>query len=130
MEVPGSDVPIRTWVVYPERCDNATLVVVIHEIFGLTDWIRGVTDQLATDGFIALAPYLLSGRRPDGGGTEAFGDRDAVVAAIQDLPPSERTDGLDAVHTYAMSSPAGNGRLGVVDYCWMGSELRVCGDTA
>ena len=67
MEVPGSDVPIRTWVVYPERSDNATLVVVIHEIFGLTDWIRGVTDQLATDGFIALAPDMLSGRRPDGG---------------------------------------------------------------
>ena len=131
VEIPGSDVPIRTWVVYPERSDNAPLVVVIHEIFGLTDWIRGVADQLAADGFIALAPDLLSGRGPDGGGTEAFGGRDAVVAAIQELPPSERTDGLDAVRTYAMSIPAGERaawRCGLL--LGRDSQLRVCGDTA
>ena len=62
--------PIRTWVVHPERRDKAPVVVVIHEIFGLTDWIRGVADQLAAEGFIAVAPDLLSGKGPGGGGTE------------------------------------------------------------
>src|SRR5262245_37502171 len=66
--------PVRTWVVYPERKDKAPVVIVIHEIFGLTDWIRSVADQLAADGFIAVAPDLLSGKGPGGGGTEAVGD--------------------------------------------------------
>ena len=120
--LPGSDVPVTTWVVYPERSDNAPLVIVIHEIYGLGDWIRGVADQLAADGFIAVAPDLLSGKGPDGGGTAAYGSRDAVVAAIRELDPAERTERLDAVRTYALSVPAGNGQLGVVGFCWGGSS--------
>src|SRR3989442_3101698 len=64
--------PVRVWVVYPERKDAAPAVIVIHEIFGLTDWIRAVADQLAAEGFIAVAPDLLSGKGPAGGGTEAY----------------------------------------------------------
>ena len=74
--LPGSDVPISTWVVYPERSDSAPVVLVIHEIYGLTDWIRGVADQFAAEGFIAVAPDLLSGMGPDGGGTASLGERD------------------------------------------------------
>ena len=62
---------MKLWVVYPERKDKAPVVIVIHEIFGLTDWIRGVADQLAADGFIAIAPDLISGKGPNGGGTES-----------------------------------------------------------
>ena len=120
IELPGSDVPIATWVVYPERSDNAPLVLVIHEIFGLTDWIRAVADQLAADGFIALAPDLLSGHGPDGGATDSIGGRDEVIAAIRALDPVDRTERLNAVRTYALSIPAGNGRLGTVGYCWGG----------
>ena len=58
--------PLRTWVVYPERRDKAGVVLVVHEIFGLSDWIRGVADRLAGDGFIAVAPDLLSGMGPGG----------------------------------------------------------------
>src|SRR5262249_7728288 len=66
--VDAGGTPVRVWVVYPERKDKAPVVVVIHEIFGLTDWIRAVADQLAADGFLALAPDLLSGQRPHCGG--------------------------------------------------------------
>lgn len=118
--LPGSDVPISTWVIYLERSDTAPVVIVIHEIYGLTDWIRGVADQLAADGFIALAPDLLSGKGLDGGGTAAIGGRDDVVAAIRQLDPAERTERLNAVRTYALSVLAGNGKLGVVGYCWGG----------
>jgi hypothetical protein len=74
---------LRTWIVYPERKTKAPVVIVIHEIFGLTDWIRGVADQLAEDGFIAVAPDLLSGRGPNGGGTESVKTRDEVVALVR-----------------------------------------------
>src|SRR5262249_55455675 len=65
---------LATWVVYPEKKEKAGAVIVIHEIFGMTDWVRGVADQLAKEGFIALAPDLLSGMGPNGGGTESLGD--------------------------------------------------------
>ena len=118
--LPGSDVPINTWVVYPERSDSAPVVLVIHEIYGLTDWIRGVADQFAAEGFIAVTPDLLSGMGPDGGGTASLGERDNVVATIRTLEPDERTRRLNAVRTYALGIPAGNGRLGSVGFCWGG----------
>ncbi len=121
IELAGSDVPISTWVVYPERTDSAPVVLVIHEIYGLTDWIRGVADQLAAEGFIAVAPDFLSGMGPDGGGTASLGERDNVVATIRTLEADERTRRLNAVRTYALEIPAGNGRLGSVGYCWGGS---------
>jgi len=122
IELPGGETPIETWVVYPERSDDAPVVLVIHEIFGLTDWVRGVADQFAADGFIAVAPDLLSGQGPGGGGTAAFGSRDDAVAAIRELNPDTRTASLDAVRTYALSIPAANGSLGVVGFCWGGSS--------
>ena len=114
--------PITTWVVYPERSDSAPVVLVIHEIFGLTDWVRGVADQFAAEGFIAVAPDLLSGMGPDGGGTDSIGSQDDVVATIRTLEPDERTRRLDAARTYALDIPAGNGRIGSVGFCWGGSS--------
>src|SRR5229473_268015 len=52
--VPGAKTPLKSYVVYPERKDKAPVVIVIHEIFGLSDWVRSVADQLAADGFIAI----------------------------------------------------------------------------
>ena len=75
---------INAWIVFPERNDPAPVVVVIHEIYGLTDWIRAVTDQFAADGYIAIAPDLLSGKGPRGGGTESV-DRDGAVALVRSL---------------------------------------------
>ncbi|HWM94923.1 MAG TPA: dienelactone hydrolase family protein, partial [Thermoanaerobaculia bacterium] len=72
IKLPSGGTPIRTWVVYPERKDKAGVVIVIHDIGGLSDWIRGVGDQLARDGFIAVVPDLVSGKAPNGGGTEAM----------------------------------------------------------
>src|SRR3954468_7117926 len=82
---PNNQVPIKAYIVYPERKEKAPVVIVIHEIFGLTDWIRSVADQLAADGFIAVAPDLLSGMGKDGGGTEAIGGNDDVRKAIMGL---------------------------------------------
>ncbi len=110
---------LLTWVVFPERKEKAGAVIVIHEIFGLTDWARGVADQLAKEGFIALAPDLLSGMGPNGGGTEALG-ADATKA-IRNLTPAEAAARLDAVRAYALKLPAANGKVGSIGFCWGGT---------
>lgn len=115
----GDGPAIATWVVYPEKKEKAGVVIVIHEIFGLTDWVRGVADQLAKDGFIALAPDLLSGMGPEGGGTAALGDEARKV--IRTLTPEALVARLDAVRDYAVKIPSANGRVGAVGFCWGGA---------
>jgi carboxymethylenebutenolidase len=119
--LPGSDVPVRTWVVHPERADDAPVVIVIMEIFGLTDWIRAVADQMAAEGYIALAPDLLSGMGPGGGGTEAFASRDDAVAGVRGLTTEESMRRLDAVRAYALTIPSSTGEVGVMGFCWGGA---------
>ena len=115
----GGDM-VRAWITYPERDDPAPVVVVIHEIFGLTDWIRSVADQLAAEGFIAVAPDLLSGTGPSGGGSESM-DRQASVAAIRTLDPIDVNRRLRAMAAYATALPSAGDQVGAVGYCWGGS---------
>lgn len=122
VKVPGSATPIRTWVVYPERREKAGVVIVIHEIFGLTDWIRGVADQLAREGFIAVAPDLISGLGPGGGGTDSVPARDDVVKLVRGLTPEEATQRLDAVRRHAIALPAANGKSATLGFCWGGAR--------
>ena len=89
IELGGSDRPIATWIVRPEGSADAPVVLVIHEIFGLTDWVRAVADRLAEHGFVAVVPDLLSGLGPDGGGTAAVASRDQVVRLIRSLEPAD-----------------------------------------
>jgi len=117
--VPGGS-PIRAWVVYPERKDKAPVVIVIHEIFGLSDWIRGVADQLAAEGFIAVAPDLISGRGPNGGGTDSVSTRDDVVKLVRELTPADVDARLNAVRGWALAQPSANGKSATVGFCWGG----------
>ncbi len=110
---------LLTWVVYPETKAKAGVVLVIHEIYGLTDWLRGVADQLAEDGFIALAPDLLSGLGPNGGGTDALGAD--VTKAVRNLTPEQVATRLDVVRDYALRLPAASGKVASVGFCWGGS---------
>jgi carboxymethylenebutenolidase len=118
--------PIRTWVVYPERADKAGVVLVIHEIFGLSDWIRAVTDRLAGDGFIALAPDLLAGLGPGGGGTDSVASRDDVVKLVRQLTPEESAARIAAVRAWAATIPSANGRLATLGFCWGGGRSFAC----
>ena len=117
----GGGDSVKAWVVYPERSDKAPVVVVIHEIFGLTDWIRSVTDQLAAEGFLAIAPDLLSGKGPNGGGTSSV-DRQGAVALIQHVTPEEAARRLRAAAAYATALPAARNAVGSVGFCWGGSQ--------
>jgi len=110
---------INAWVVYPERSDPAPVVLVIHEIYGLTDWIRSVADQLAAEGYIAIAPDILTGKGPGGGGTESV-DRDGAVALIRTLDGAEVTSRLNATAHYATSLPSAQNKWASVGFCWGG----------
>ena len=122
MKVKHGDREVNCFIAYPEVKDKATAVVVIHEIFGLSDWVRGVADQLAEAGYIAIAPDLLSGTAPGGGGTAELGGGDAVRKAISSLPPDQITADLDAVAEYVAKLPACNGKLAVGGFCWGGAQ--------
>ena len=116
----GSGDSVTAWIVYPERSDTAPVVLVIHEIFGLSDWIRGVADQLAAEGFIAIAPDLLSGKGPGGGGTDSV-DRDGAVRLVRSLDANEVKLRLDAAAEYAMALPAARRAFATIGFCWGGS---------
>lgn len=113
---------VNCFIAYPEVKDKATAVVVIHEIFGLSDWVRSVTDQLAEAGYIAIAPDFLSGAAPGGGGTAEFGGGDAVRKAISSLAPDQITGDLNAVVEHVGKLPACNGKVVVGGFCWGGSQ--------
>src|SRR3954464_7917324 len=103
---------LKAFVVYPERKDKAPVVLVIHEIFGLTDWVRGVCDQLAENGVIAIAPDMLSG--------QTFEDIDGARKAISALPKEQVIGDLNATADYATKLPSANGTLAVCGFCWGG----------
>jgi carboxymethylenebutenolidase len=122
IKVPGGGSPVKAWVVYPERKDKAGVVILIHEIYGLSDWMRGVADQLAREGLIAVAPDLVSGMGPNGGGTEAAASRDDVVKLVRDLKPEMATARLNAVRDYAAKLPSANGKSATIGFCWGGGR--------
>jgi carboxymethylenebutenolidase len=116
----GPSDSVRAWVVYPERANKAPVVVVVHEIFGLSAWVRGVADQLAADGFIAIAPDLLTGKVVPAPGTDTIAGN-VATAAIRSLTTEDVQRQLAAVGQYGMSLPAAEKRYGVVGFCWGGS---------
>ncbi len=119
---PAGGPAIRTWVMYPERKDRAGVVLVIHEIFGLSDWARAVADQLAREGFIAVVPDLVSGMGPNGKGSDGAASRDDVVSLVRALKPEDATARLSAVRDYAVKLPSANGKAATIGFCWGGGR--------
>src|SRR5580698_3227454 len=115
------DRTVQTFVVYPEVSTKAPVVVLIHEIFGLSDWAKLMADELAAQGYIVVEPDLLSGAGPNGGGTDAFAPSD-VTAAVSRLSADQVTADLDAAADYGKKLPAANGKLFVAGFCWGGGK--------
>jgi carboxymethylenebutenolidase len=113
---------VQCFQVFPEVKEKAPAVVIIHEIFGLTDWPRSVADQLAEAGCIAIALDLLSGMAPNGGGTSSFAGRDGATKAVFTLPAKQVTADLNAVVEHVAKLPACNGKVTVCGFCWGGGQ--------
>jgi len=121
VKVKNGNREVNSFVVYPESKKKATAVIVIHEIFGMSDWVQQLTDELAEAGYIAIAPDLLSGMGPKGGGTSDF-DGNAVRQAIGALPPAQIAADLNAVADYVSKLPGANGKVAVGGFCYGGSQ--------
>jgi carboxymethylenebutenolidase len=113
---------LQAYVVYPEVSHKATVVVLIHEIFGLTDWAKEMADELAAAGYIVVAPDLLSGLGPNGAGSADFSGREASMKAVSGLDPNGVTADLNASADYGKKLPSANGKLAVVGFCWGGGK--------
>jgi carboxymethylenebutenolidase len=120
--IPAGERKVESFVVYPEVSEKATVVIVIHENRGLTDWVRSFTDQLAAKGFIAIAPDLLSHFKPGIKTTADFNNSDEARNAIYELTPDQVQNDLNAVQKYAAGIPSGNGKTVVAGFCWGGSQ--------
>src|ERR1700733_5923182 len=119
--VKHGDRSVETFVAYPESKDKRPVVVVIHEIFGMTDWVQDLSDQIAAAGYIAGAPDLLSGMGPNGGRSSSL-DQSKAMEAVSHLDPDQVTADLNAVADYAKKIPASTGKLFVVGFCWGGGQ--------
>jgi len=113
---------VQTFVVYPEVSAKAPVVILIHEIFGLSDWAKEMADELAGEGFIVVAPDLISGSGPNGGGSAEIPSQDDRVKAVSALDPAQVMADLDAAADYGKHLPAANGTLAVVGFCWGGGK--------
>ena len=120
VEMPGSAMRVPTWVVYPEQ-PRGPVVVVVHDLYGLSNWVRSIADAFAAEGFVAVAPDLLKGMVPGGGDGRFFIDGMRVVPTVNAIGARERTRRLDAVRTWALGLPAADGRVGVVGFSWGGA---------
>ena len=113
---------VQAFVVYPETKKKVPVIIVIHEIFGLTDWAKSAADDLAAQGYIAIAPDLLSGAGPKGGGSSEFASTQDAVKAVSGLNPDQVTADLNAAADYAKKIKAGNGKIAVSGFCWGGGQ--------
>ncbi len=116
------DRTVQAFVVYPEVKAKAPVIILIHEIFGLSDWAKEMADELAGQGFIVVAPDLLTGFGPNGGGSDAFPSMDATTKAVSGLDASTVNADLDAAADYAKKIPAANGKIAVAGFCWGGGK--------
>jgi carboxymethylenebutenolidase len=114
---------LHAFLVYPETKKKAPVIVVVHEIFGLTDWARSAADALAEQGYIAVAPDFLSGLGPGGGKSSDFAGVDAARAAMAALKPEGVMADMDAAADFAKALPAADGRVSAVGFCWGGGQV-------
>lgn len=121
VDVQRDDRIIKCFVAYPESKRKSSVVLVIHEIFGLSDWVRSVCDELAEGGFIAIAPDLLSGK--PGEDTSKFRSVDELRKAVSSLPREQLAKDLLSVAEYGSTLPSANGKISTAGFCWGGTQV-------
>ena len=129
VDIPMGSAKLHTWVSYPPGADKAGVVILLQHEPGLDDWMRAAADQVAHDGFIAIAPDLLSGRGPNGGGTDAFPFPDDAIKASTKLTPADSLRGARAALDYGLKLSRANGKGATIGFSAGGTNsLRLAAD--
>ena len=116
------EMKLKSFLVFPEVAEKVPVVILIHENRGLNDWARSMADQISAMGYIVLAPDLLSGLGPKGGGTSSFEDSDTARTAVYNLVDEQITNNLKATFEYGRQIPSANGKVSIIGFCWGGSQ--------
>ncbi len=118
VDLKHGDRTVKAFLVYPEAKGKVPAILVIHEIFGLTDWAKELADEIAAAGYIAIVPDLLTA--PGGKDTSSYPDEDSAIKAVSALKASSVFPDLDAAAAYVTKLPSCNGTLAVTGFCWGG----------
>ena len=122
VDIPAGKTKLHTWIEYPKDEAKAPVVILMHYEAGLDILQRALADQLALDGFIAVAPDLLSGRGPKGGNFDAFAFPDEALRANLKIPPAEALRLYKAAYDYAAKLPRASGKIASLG-CSLGGTL-------
>jgi carboxymethylenebutenolidase len=129
VDVPVGDVKLHAWVEYPAGTNKTGVVIVMQHGVGLDDWMRSVADQIAADGFIAVAPDAWSGTGPNGGNRDSFQFDDDAMRAAARITPDETQRRYKAAREWALKLPRANGKTGSIGFCaGGGSSFRFAGE--
>jgi carboxymethylenebutenolidase len=113
----GAAVPVQAFLATPTTEGKRGAVLVIHEIFGLTDHIKDVACRLAQAGYDALAVNMFT---REGEPPSLSGGFEPLRAFVGSIPDSQIMSDLDAGAAYLQSRPGSNGKVGIVGFCWGG----------
>src|SRR5262249_46677284 len=117
VDIPLGDAKLHTWVEYPEGNGKTGVVIVMQHGTGLDDWMRSVADQIAHEGYIAVAPDIWSGTGPNGGGRDSFQFDDDAMKAAARINPAETQRRYKAAWEWAMKLSRANGKSGTIGFC-------------
>ena len=129
VDIPVGDVKLHTWVEYPAGNNKTGVVIVMQHGVGLDDWMRSVADQIAADGFIAVAPDAWSGTGANGGNRDSFQFDDDAMRAAARITPDETQRRYKAARDWALKLPRANGKTGSIGFCaGGGNSFRFAGE--
>ena len=129
VDIPVGDVKVHTWIEYPAVAGKVGTVIVMQHGAGMDDWVRGVADQLAQSGFLAVAPDVWSGTGPGGGGLDSFQFVDDAMKASAKVTSDETMRRFEAARDYALKLPQANGKTASLGFCaGGGNSFRFAGE--
>jgi len=129
VDLPVGDIKLHTWIEYPQGDGKAPVIIVMQHGPGMDDWQRALADQLALQGFIAVAADLYSGLGPNGGNYDSFEGSDAAMRASAKLTPDEAIRRYKTAYDYGIKLPRASGKVGTLGFCIGGTySFRFAGE--
>ncbi|MEQ1884488.1 MAG: dienelactone hydrolase family protein [Bryobacteraceae bacterium] len=119
VDIPAGKIKLHTWIHYPQGDSKVPVVLLMHYDAGMDDLQRSMADQLASEGFLVVAPDLTSGMGPKGGNFESFKFPDEALRANLKVTQAEAMRRYRVAYDYAMKMPRSNGKIASVG-CGLG----------
>ncbi|MGI8468919.1 MAG: dienelactone hydrolase family protein [Pyrinomonadaceae bacterium] len=120
IKIPVSDGEIPAYRAMPDKKGTFPTVLVIHEIFGVHEWIQDVCRRFAKLGFMAIAPSLYARQ---GDVLNMKDTREIISKVVSKVPDAQVASDLDATVSYAAKNNGDTSKLSVTGFCWGGRQV-------